>query len=57
VEENQGVRSEGSKDQIGSALNRARELFDFNPLSDQKIEELIGLPIGIITARLLFVRK
>ena len=34
-----------SKDQIGSALNRARELFDFNPLSDQKIEELIGLPI------------
>jgi phosphoglycolate phosphatase len=34
-----------SKDQIGTALNRARELFDFNPLSDQKIEELIGLPI------------
>ena len=34
-----------SKDQIGSALNQARELFDFNPLSDQKIEELIGLPI------------
>lgn len=34
-----------SKYQIGTALNRARELFDFNPLSDQKIEELIGLPI------------
>ena len=34
-----------SKDQIGSALNRARELFDFNPLSYQKREELLGLPI------------
>lgn len=35
-----------SKDQIGVALNKARELFNFGLLSDQKIEELIGLPIN-----------
>ena len=34
-----------SKIQIGTALNQARQRFNFSELSSQRIEELIGLPI------------